>query len=257
MLQRLKIVSKPPLGLPGLALALLVFFAVPWLGVSCSGVEVATQNGYQVMVGSATVNSVESEQKVLFEERARRTGGSNLHAAWWLWFVVLGVGGAGYAGFRLAQGDEKAAKVAAASSGLAAVVLSLSLIVGLPLESKISDFNTAIASRMHAQSAPLVKGIGTAMPAMPVFGADTMNASSERFAGLWFSLVTVWLLVGLSAFFFRTEAAALLGQTAKARAPGPAPAPAQALPHLPPLELPVRPPSSDAPSSGTPPRSNT
>jgi len=185
------------LGLAGLAVALLVFFSLPWLTLSCAGQPIGRQNGFQVVYGGVTSLEKKDGKKdasggAESEEGVRKPESV---AAWWLAVVPLGALAAGYAGLRIARG-RRHERLALAGSGVAALVLTLNLVAGLPFEREIARAQEEAKSNRKRGD----DGVGDML-------ASVIQARRTR--APWGACLTTWAMLGLAIHLSRRSPAEL------------------------------------------------
>ncbi len=183
--------NRAGLGLTALAGLVFIFMALPWLTLSCSGRDLLTQSGFQAMVGK-----VDSHMENLGDQGASAQQLTEKHtkegsSAWWLAFLLLGACGAGFAGVRLFSGDAAAAKPAIAMSAVAALVLTASLLIGLPFERAIDKTKQELQSSADDEGQRKLSGIAVSLGRAMVV---------KREPGLWLSLGASWSQVLLAGF---------------------------------------------------------
>lgn len=187
-------------GLTGLAALLLIFFAMPWLSFSCMGKELLTQNGYQVIVGSASSQAEDEGKKTdnmkdINSEMEKEKGKESM-AAWWLLLAPLGAFVCGIAGVLIARGNTGMINPAIGASGIAALTLSLIVVMGMPLERHINKMKDDMNKEAEKTKDNPFGGLGKTMGEM---------MSVERHYGPMLAVGTAWLMVGVSLFLRRTS----------------------------------------------------
>lgn len=186
-------------GLTGLAALLLIFFAMPWLSFSCMGRELLTQNGYQVIVGSASTQADEgkkTENMKDFDSEMEKEKGKESIAAWWLLLAPLGALVCGIAGVLIARGKAGLITPAIGAALIAALTLSLLVVMGMPLERHIDKMKEDMNKEAEKTKDNPFGGLGKTMGEM---------MSVERHYGPMLALGTAWLMVGVSLFLRRTS----------------------------------------------------
>lgn len=187
-------------GLTGLAALLLIFFAMPWLSFSCMGKELISQNGYQVIVGSASSKVEEDGKKTDnmkdFNSEMEKEKDKDSMAAWWLLLAPLGALVCGLAGVLIARGSTGMVKPAVGASALAALTLTLIVVMGMPLERHVNKMKEDMNREAQKEKDNPFGGLGKTMGEM---------MSVERHYGPMLATGTAWLMLGLSIVIMRSS----------------------------------------------------
>ncbi|MHC4840730.1 MAG: hypothetical protein ACYTDT_07150 [Planctomycetota bacterium] len=179
-------------------LLMLIGFVLPWVEVSCAGQPMITQNGLQVLAGDIssampqdpTSETTTEPQDTTEPSSTGRASQSDVDPAWWLVLVLLGGIAGGVGGLMALGRARKPGLMATVGSGVAAATLTLSLIVGFPIDNKLQEANEGMKQLGDMDSSEDSSG-----------GLTTDSGFSPQFQtelkyGVWIALLAVWIQLG-------------------------------------------------------------
>ena len=173
----------------------LCLFGLPWVDIQCSGKSIATQTGFQAMVGSGTPVTDSSSRSDVSLNQGAKDSDENLGLALLVFvafiFCLLALG---YGLFGLLRNSRKTSDGSSILAALALVLLVTQAAIGFPAEAAINE------SSQKKEASSSDDGFGESLAAAMIESFDV-----QLTAGFYFELVCLGIptLLLLNSFVDR------------------------------------------------------